>query len=521
LLVDIDELTGTDSAAVDFNLPSSTRHSLSALLVVHPIAALFNLICLGLAGAAHFHSPSHSARYLLALLILLLPTLLVTLLAFLVDILLFVPHLQWGGWIVLASTILITASGVVTCAMRRTLVSRKARKKRIAENAEMSGESFYNRQNALPKVDPISLRSGDEPKAPMVNGAPGSNTLPAFATFSKEQDVSVDKSDLSQTTSTTRVNGGSLGFRGANGEGLAPTRSRSQDQLRGPRDEYGAPLAPYQVSGPNTVSLRSGPSDPSLRQRFSQERMNGPPTGPRGGYGYAGPGGRGYPPRGGYGPPRGVVQGPRGGSNHGPGRGAYNDGRGNYHYGRGRGAAYDGGRGNYPNGRGRGAYDDGRGNYHNGPGRGGVMAAEVGAGMAAGAMMGRPQPGPPPGYPPYGQRIPPGQYGSQDDLRRAPSQEYRGAPGGPLQQFPRRTPPLAEDVPSVGQAVEMDVATGRISQATGRPGEGEIAHNMVTMRTGQVSPSSQYSPADMPGPPDMRQPADLAKPNSMYSHGQE
>ena len=109
------------SGEANFNLPSSTRHSLSSLLIVHPVAALCNLIVLGLAIAAHFHSPSHSARYLLGLLILLLPTLLVTLLAFLVDILLFVPHLHWGGWIVLASTILITASGVVTCAMREHL----------------------------------------------------------------------------------------------------------------------------------------------------------------------------------------------------------------------------------------------------------------------------------------------------------------------------------------------------------------------------------------------------------------
>ena len=110
---------------------------------MHPVAALLTLICFGLAVAAHVHAPSHYPRYLLALLILTVPTLLVTLLAFLVDILLFVPHMAWGGWIVLAATILIIASSVVTCAMRRTLVSRKARKKRIAENAEMNGQNYY------------------------------------------------------------------------------------------------------------------------------------------------------------------------------------------------------------------------------------------------------------------------------------------------------------------------------------------------------------------------------------------
>jgi hypothetical protein len=34
------------------------------------------------------------------------------LLAFLVDILLFVPHLGWGGWIVLVATIILTSCGV-------------------------------------------------------------------------------------------------------------------------------------------------------------------------------------------------------------------------------------------------------------------------------------------------------------------------------------------------------------------------------------------------------------------------
>jgi hypothetical protein len=149
------------------------------------------------------------------------------------------------------------------------------------------------------------------------------------------------------------------------------------------------------------------------------------------------------------------------------------------------------------------------------------MAAGVGAPMAAGAMMGRPQHGPPPGYPPYGQKVSPAPYGSHDDLRRAPSQEYRGAAGGPAQQFLKKTPPLADDAPSVGQAVEMDAATGRTSQAAGRPGEGEIVHNMVTMQAGQASPSSQYSPGDVPGPPNTRHPPDPANPNSMYSYAPE
>jgi hypothetical protein len=383
---------------------------------------------------------------------------------------------------VLASTILITASGVVTCAMRRTLVSRKARKRRIAENAEMSGENFYNRQNSLPKIDATSPRLSGEPKMPpMVNGAPGSDRLPAFATFNKEEDTLVEVSDLSRRTPSHRTNGGPMGYVGGGGEALGPVRSRSQDQYRGPRDEYGNPLG---AAPPN---LHRGPSDPNLRQMNSRERMTGLPPGPRGGFGYGGPRGRGgYLPRGGYGPPRGGFGAPRGGPNPPYGRG-YNDGRGNY----------------------------------NGRGRGGPMAAGIGAGMAAGAMMGRPQQGPPPGYPPQRQTVSPEPY---------------GLPGGPRQPSPggtmRRpshglTPPLPPNG-FVGQAVEMNANTGRISQAGGRAEDGEPVHRMVTMppnRLGvsppQASPSSAYSSDGAPRPPNMGQARDLTSPGSMYSNGPE
>lgn len=248
----------------DFNLPSNARHSLSSLLIVHPVAALCNLIVLGLAIAAHFHSPSHSARYLLGLLILLLPTLLVTLLAFLVDILLFVPHLQWGGWIVLASTILITASGVVTCAMRRTLVSRKARKKRIAENAEMSGANFYARQ--AEENTKLMMQPSTESKAPMVNGAPGSDNLPAFATYTKQS----EERPANGPSPTDPVSATSpLDPRYYGGQ-------RSISNSRPRRDDFGAPLG----------AARSMEDRPPM------------PMPNRGGYG--------PPPRGGY-PPRGAI----------------------------------------------------------------------------------------------------------------------------------------------------------------------------------------------------------------------
>jgi hypothetical protein len=107
----------------NFDLPQSTRNTLSAILVVHPVAAFITLIMFILAVTSHFHSPSHSARYLLLLFILSIVDLLVCLLAFLIDVLLFAPHMAWGSYIVLAATILVAIGSLVSCAMRRTIVN--------------------------------------------------------------------------------------------------------------------------------------------------------------------------------------------------------------------------------------------------------------------------------------------------------------------------------------------------------------------------------------------------------------
>jgi hypothetical protein len=137
-----------------FSLSPSTRHTVSYLLIVHPIAALLALVCFALASAAHFHGPSHSTRFLLGLFLMTIPTLLFTVMALLVDALLFIPHLRWGGWAVLASTVLILIASLVSCGLRRTLVSRKDQRKRINENAEMSGENYFNRQATKPAAMP-------------------------------------------------------------------------------------------------------------------------------------------------------------------------------------------------------------------------------------------------------------------------------------------------------------------------------------------------------------------------------
>ncbi|KAK3336897.1 SUR7/PalI family-domain-containing protein [Cercophora scortea] len=290
--------------ASDFDLSISTRTTLSAILVLHPVAAFLTLAMFVLAVIAHFHSPSHSARYLLAMFIVGLIDFLVCLLCFLVDVLLFVPHMAWGSWIVLAATILVALSGLVSCAMRRTVVGRKARKKRIAANAEMSGENYYNRVNQQSAA--VSTVAASEPTVPMISGANGApDQLPEFATFEKKDDQSSDERiPLTQRSPSDRT---------PNTYGNDPTAVDSGSSMAVSRDQYGNP-----VRAPDAYSTRSRSS---LERLNSRGRGNMPPGGYRGRGGYGPPGrGGGYngysagpPPngRGGYGAPaRGGYYGP-------------------------------------------------------------------------------------------------------------------------------------------------------------------------------------------------------------------
>jgi hypothetical protein len=458
---------------------------------VHPIAALLVLICFSLAVAAHFHAPGHSPRFLLALLILTIPTLLITLLAFLVDILLFVPHVEWGGWIMLAATILIVASSVVTCAMRRTLVSRKARKKRIAENADMNGANYYETlgqqrmlADQLPRADSPPPMSGttqlDDPKGPA-----------QFAAFEmKRQETNSqdggrrsndDRTPLNpmNTTNSARdpsirsaSTGGASRRPYADGHPPMPMNGRpGADQAPGmggrrpSRDEYGNPLPPMMAAGMAgelpPPGLRHHNSQGSLGSNGSARRGNGPPPGymrgrgnfgppPRGNYG---PRGGGYGPRGGYGPPPRGNYGPRGGFRGGPPPPGWN-------------------------GRGRGGYGPG------GPG---------------------PRGPPPPNYAadPY--------YGPQGGM--APVERQRS----PQDQFVARGPSPGDSL-GIGQAIEMDERTGsppgaiphQISPYGLRDSDGDVA-GMVDLQQDQPVGNGQSAhPNAHDGP---------ISPTSVYSRG--
>lgn len=290
----LDDLSSTDGSN-DFDLPLRTRKSLASILIVHPIAAFFTLVCLCMAAAAHFHAPSHSPRYLLALLFLLLPTLLVSLLAFLVDILLFVPHLQWGGWIVLAATVLIVTCGVLTCAMRRTLVSRKARKRDIAENAEMSGENFYNRQNAAAATLASKPGVATDVKE---NYITESSTTGSFRTPTRGSDD--DRTPLNAVGTHPNDVPDMPPFPDGHVSPAGSISGRLYNGSRDPTDTFFPPAGAY--------GAVAGMRHPDQRSRPQRGMPPGP--GPRGRGGYAPRGA--YPPRGGYGRGGAYRGGPRG-----------------------------------------------------------------------------------------------------------------------------------------------------------------------------------------------------------------
>ncbi|KAF1983808.1 pali-domain-containing protein [Aulographum hederae CBS 113979] len=425
----------------DFTLPLSTRHSLSSILIIHPVAALLCLICLGLAIAAHFHSPAHSPRYLLALLILTIPTVLCSLLAFLVDILVFVPHVAWGGWIVLAATILIILSMVITCAMRRTLVSRKARKKRIAENDEMNGNNYYANRAAQDAVVMEPTYPKAESPPPMPNEPISPDGTPHYASFELQQPRNMDdKTPLNPRNPSVRsqsTNGGPRMPMG--GPGSVHGSERGVPPMPGPppgsagrgmqRDQYGNPIAPNNGQYGMAGSLRHQNSNGTM----GSARSGGPPP-----PGYGGRGRGGYPPpRGGF-PPRGGN--PRGGP--------------------------QGMRGPPPPG------------WNGGPGRGGPPPPGWQGNGRGGAMMGRGQRGPPPGYD-NGYYDGPGAQGRRDQSPGPYGMEGQNG--------------------QIGQAIEMDSRNG-MQRAQTYELEGEGAVQSIGMAMGGPDRPHQRTGSDVPNP---------------------
>ncbi|PNP37268.1 hypothetical protein TGAMA5MH_10837 [Trichoderma gamsii] len=322
--------------AQDFDLPSGVRHTLSMILILHPVAAFLTLVMFCMAVAAHFRAASHSSKYLLAFLIFNLITFLVCIAAFVIDVLLFIPHLAWGTYITIAATALVFFSLLVSCAMRRTLISRKDQRRRIAENAEMNAQNYYNREEQEPKSTFVMTTQPTVPT--IISGGSGTqDTLPAFATYETPRDdqVSDEHIPLTQRTTSERSNNGmqptvpdmaAVPGSDIGGPYNGPQRSQSTDPYGNyPNNAYGAAAGqPYDRMNRGPTRQATDPSNGYRGGRGGRGGYGAPMRGRGGAYGPPGRGG--YGPRGGRGgggggygsQPRPYYNMPRGGGTRSP-----------------------------------------------------------------------------------------------------------------------------------------------------------------------------------------------------------
>ncbi|KAH3900145.1 Rim9p SCDLUD_003115 [Saccharomycodes ludwigii] len=111
----------SDSNDYAFTLPSLAKHSITTILVVHPIGFVFNsilVICLGI--LLYNERFLYSKNYIMGLLLLSWICFILCLLGFLVNLMLFIPNLCLLGWLNLVSTILIVFTSSFLCVLRRT-----------------------------------------------------------------------------------------------------------------------------------------------------------------------------------------------------------------------------------------------------------------------------------------------------------------------------------------------------------------------------------------------------------------
>ncbi|KYK59808.1 hypothetical protein DCS_00942 [Drechmeria coniospora] len=343
-----------DADKQSFTLPTGVRNSLSAILVVHPIATAMTLAMFILAVIAHLHAPSRSSKYLLVLFLFMIVTFLLCLLAFVIDVLMFMPHLAWGSYLVLAASIVVGICIVVSFAMRRAVVGRKSRQKRIAENAEMSGENYYNREE---QSKPTFVTT-PQPTMPVISGGSSSaaDSLPTFATFESDRkpgQVSEERIPLTQRNPAEKMANGHANNDMAAYAVAGRSTPASEDGRR--RMPMNGPSDPYAAQRPATADRNRGRGDLAAGGAYAgrggaygrggaPDGYGRPPPPPnRGGYG--GPPGRGGPYGGrGYGSPPQHANGGRGGRGPPPN---YANGPAPYDYGHPSDASLNRGHGGY------------------------------------------------------------------------------------------------------------------------------------------------------------------------------
>jgi len=195
--------------------------------------------------------------------------------------------------VVLGATILIAIAGVVMCGMRRTVLSKKARRKRIEDNAAMNGQEFYASQ-ALARERAAAPTQGDK--------------LPEFATFEVNK-TTPGEPEGERIPLNPRSRTVSPPIPGAGSDG---SFTRSNTLTREPSDRSVGYGLPPRGAGPLSRPMPPG----QVRNQYSNGALQAGAGGSSGPYGVP------PPQRGGYdrgyggdvygerGPPLGGFRGP-------------------------------------------------------------------------------------------------------------------------------------------------------------------------------------------------------------------
>ncbi|CCC69513.1 hypothetical protein NCAS_0C05230 [Naumovozyma castellii] len=139
-------------------LPSSSKYSVTKLLVVHPIALTLTVILWAMSLIITLSRMGTSPSFILLTACVSLLAFLFSLFCFLVDLLLFKLALRWPGWLMFASTVLIAVCCSLLWSLRRTVSIQKY------ESLRMGSEEEGNRSNSIitrvsSKKDKINVES--------------------------------------------------------------------------------------------------------------------------------------------------------------------------------------------------------------------------------------------------------------------------------------------------------------------------------------------------------------------------
>ncbi|QLQ80115.1 hypothetical protein HG537_0D01150 [Torulaspora globosa] len=138
-------------------LPSMVKYPVTRLLVVHPLSLAFTAILWFMLLLAMFSSLRSSSGYLLIVALFSLPTVLFSLLCFLVDILIFISHLNWPGWLMLAATISLAICCSLLWTLRRS-VSIRNYETLQAKERDSSMEAYATAQIAPVETGSITVQ---------------------------------------------------------------------------------------------------------------------------------------------------------------------------------------------------------------------------------------------------------------------------------------------------------------------------------------------------------------------------